>query len=65
DKRPLTVNTPWGKANDISSPNRIIDATETLRLELDSQVTVWIDGSHLPHEIELTNRARRGFRFAE
>jgi hypothetical protein len=65
DKRPLTMNTPWGKANDISSRNRIIDATETLRLELDSQVTVWIDGSHLPHEIELTKRAPSTVRFAE
>lgn len=65
DKRPLTVNTPWGKATDISSRNRIADATETLRLELDSQLTVWIEGSYLPHEIELTNQAPRTIRLAE
>ena len=29
------------------------------------QVTVWIDGSHLPHEIHLTKRAPRTVRFAE
>ena len=59
------VNTPWGRARDISNLSRIIEATEILRRELDSQVTVWIDGSHLPHEIHLTKRAPRTVRFAE
>ena len=63
-RRSLTLKTPWGKATDISSLNRIIDASETLRLELDSQLTVWIEGSHLPNEIELTDKVPRGIRFA-
>jgi hypothetical protein len=64
DARPLSVRTPWGKARDISSRNRIMEATQTLRLQLDSQFTVWVEGSHLPTEIELTKIARRRVRFA-
>jgi len=63
-RRPLMVNTPWGRAQDISSLSRIIEATEILRLELDRQLTVWIEGSHLPSEIELTKRPPSGVRFA-
>ena len=58
------VNTPWGRARDISNLSRIIEATEILRLELDRQLTVWIEGSHLPSEIELTKHPPPGVRFA-
>lgn len=63
DRRPLAVSTPWGKATDVSSPTRLMQATETLRLELESQLTVWIEGSHLPQQIELA-RGARGIRLA-
>jgi hypothetical protein len=63
-RRPLMVDTAWGRARDISNHSRIIEATEILRRELDSQLTVWIEGSHLPSEIELTTRLPHGVRFA-
>ena len=59
DRRPLTVNTPWGKAGDISTLNRLLDRIENLRSLLDQQRTVWIEGRHLPSRIELSRRAKR------
>ena len=56
--RQLTVRTPWGRADDISSFSRIMQATQKVRLELNSQFTVWIEGSHLPHTVELAKKAR-------
>lgn len=59
NRRPLTVGTPWGKAGDISTLNRLLDRLEDLRDLLDHQQTVWIEGRHLPSSIELSHRAKR------
>jgi hypothetical protein len=53
NRRTLTVRTRWGNADDISTPTRMIQVTEKLRGELESQLTVWIEGSYLPHRIRL------------
>ena len=58
NERQLTQKTPWGKAQDISSFTRFIQATEKVRLELDRQLTVWIEGSHLPQTLEITKEER-------
>ena len=58
-RRPVRVDTVWGKAIDISSFNRIEQAVTELRKSLDRQHTVWVQGSHLPHRIELTSKATR------
>ena len=57
-QRRLSQKTPWGRADDISSFTRLVQATEKLRIELDSQLTVWIEGSFLPQDIELAKQAR-------
>ena len=62
-RRPVRVDTAWGKATDISSFTRIEQAAAEVRASLDRQHTVWIEGSHLPHRIALTSRAARA-RFA-
>lgn len=51
--RKLSLKTPWGRAKDISSFTRLMQAMAQVRIELDSQFTVWIEGSYLPHAIEL------------
>jgi hypothetical protein len=56
-RRPVRVDTVWGKATDISSFTRIEQAVAELRDSLDRQSTVWIQGSHLPHRIDLTPEA--------
>jgi hypothetical protein len=58
NERQLTQKTPWGRADDISTFTRLMQATQKVRLELDSQLTVWIEGSHLPHTIELAEGVR-------
>ena len=63
DRRQLTQKTPWGRADDISSFTRIMQATANLRAELDSQFIVWIEGSYLPDEIRLA-KAARGIKLA-
>jgi hypothetical protein len=35
-----------------------MQATEKVRLELESQFTVWIEGSYLPQTIELAKNVR-------
>ena len=54
DRRPMRVETPWGKAADISSFRRVEQAVAELRKSLDHQATVWVEGSHLPNRIALT-----------
>ena len=56
--RTLTRQTPWGRADDIATFNRFVQATEKIRIELDRQLTVWIEGSYLPHTIELAKGVR-------
>ena len=43
----------WGKTVDISSMGRIDGALRELRRRLDRQWIVWLDGVHLPQEIQL------------
>lgn len=64
DRRPLTVDTPWGRADDVSTPRRLEQMTVELRQQLDRQLTVWIEGSYLPNKIELAEGAR-GLTLAE
>jgi hypothetical protein len=63
NRRPLRVETPWGMADDISSITRIQEAVANLRSLIDSQLTIWVEGSHLPNRIELSKKAKR-LRFA-
>jgi hypothetical protein len=63
DRRQLTQKTPWGTATDISSFARFMQATASVRGELDSQLIVWIEGNHLPNAIRLAKGAR-GFKLA-
>lgn len=58
-RRPVRVDTPWGKARDISSFNRLEQAIVQLRKSLDEQHTVWVEGSHLPNRVALTPRAAK------
>ncbi len=58
NERQLTQRTPWGRADDISSFTRFMQATEKVRRELESQFTVWIEGSYLPQTIELAKKVR-------
>ena len=58
DRRQVSQKTPWGKADDISSFTRLMQATQKVRSELDRQLIVWIEGSYLPQNIELAKRAR-------
>lgn len=53
DRRALSAKTPWGRSRDVSSVSRLMDAAARLRRTLDSQVVVWVEGSHLPQAIEL------------
>jgi len=58
DRRPVRVETPWGSARDISSVTRIVAASQLLRQTLDEQITLWVEGLHLPHEVEITSQAK-------
>lgn len=58
NERPLTQKTPWGRAEDISTFTRFMQANQKVRLELESQLTVWIEGSYLPNTIELAEGVR-------
>jgi hypothetical protein len=57
----------WGETVDVSTSRRLADAFRDLKRRLDQQRIVWIDGIHLPQEIQLAPDAlgrsdRRGFR---
>lgn len=58
DRRPLHAASPWGKADDIGSVSRILEAVERLRDVLDHQHTVWIEGAHLPSSVTVDRSAR-------
>lgn len=53
-----TVDTPWGKAAQITTLGRLQAATEDLRQLLDSQLIAWVEGTYLPQEIELDASAK-------
>jgi hypothetical protein len=57
------VVTDWGPVEDVSSEGPLNKASRHLLKELGRQWIVWVEGRHLPSEIELDDRAR-GFRLA-
>jgi hypothetical protein len=58
DRIPMSHDTPWGKARDISSDSRLVSAAGELRRELDRQAIAWVEGSHLPQDIQLADTAK-------
>jgi hypothetical protein len=58
DRRPVHVETAWGRAVDVSSVTRMKAASGLLRDTLDAQITLWVEGVHLPHEVEITPLAK-------
>ncbi len=48
---------PWGETVDVSTYARMKQALKDLRKMLAPQVVVWVEGAHLGHEIELTEKA--------
>jgi len=46
----------WGEIEDISTVTGLEHAVENLRDELDHQSIVWLEGRHLPQDIELTGK---------
>lgn len=48
----------WGEAIDVSTVTRLEAAAKALRRALDRQRIVWVNGTHLPQRIALTDRAQ-------
>ncbi len=48
---------PWGRVDDVSNVAKLRVEVERLKRDLDSQAIVWVEGQHLPQEIEVTARA--------
>jgi hypothetical protein len=48
---------PWGMARGVADPEALAAAVLDLRGQLAAQWIVWLDGAHLPAEIELTEKA--------
>jgi len=45
---------PWGPAENISDTGKLRSAVEKLKKDLDSQAVVWVQGRHLPQQLELS-----------
>ena len=45
---------PWGPAENISDTDKLRIAVERLKKDLDSQAVVWVEGRHLPQQLELS-----------
>jgi len=45
---------PWGPAENISDTGKLRVAVERLKKDLDSQAVVWVEGRHLPQQLELS-----------
>lgn len=58
DRLAPTVETPWGTAVQVTTLGRLRAAVGELRQALDAQLIAWVEGSHLPQEIELAAGAR-------
>lgn len=43
----------WGEAADISTPNRLRKALQDLRDVVDRQRILWVEGAHLPQQVQL------------
>lgn len=48
----------WGEVQSIHEVGRAAQAIRQLDEELDQQAMVWVEGSHLPQRIEITEQAR-------
>ncbi len=51
------TETAWGPAEDVSTRRKLRKAGERLGQALARQWIVWLEGQHLPHEIELSPQA--------
>ena len=47
----------WGELEDASSLNKMREAFERVKEDLESQVLIWVDGRHLPQSITLSPAA--------
>ena len=47
----------WGAVEDVSSTKNLSRAVERLKTELSRQHIVWVEGRHLPQQIELSGKA--------
>jgi hypothetical protein len=54
----------WGKGANASGLDGLNKAVRDLRRSLKRQFIVWIEGDHMPQELELTEEARSDLRFA-
>ena len=52
------VSNAWGAVEDVSSTARLRQATDRLRHDLESQAVVWVEGRHLPSQVEIADSAR-------
>jgi hypothetical protein len=48
----------WGDTEVVTSPSKFNKAWSSLQRLLDNQIIVWLDGSYLPNEIELSPTAK-------
>lgn len=48
----------WGPTEDISSLSKLRGAVDRLRQELETQEIVWLEGTHLPQQIALSDQAK-------
>jgi len=63
-RSPDALAEAWGEVYSVGSLDGLSDAFEELKEELGRQWIVWLDGHHLPQEIELSPEARgAGFEF--
>jgi len=44
----------WGKVDDVSTVEKLRAAVNRVREEIDSQAIVWVEGQHLPQEVEIS-----------
>jgi hypothetical protein len=67
---PLEVWTPvagggrWQETEPIGKPKKLRRRVEDLRRDLDRQLVIWLEGSWLPREIELSSEARQVLEWA-
>jgi VWFA-related protein len=54
---PDKVPEGWGEVESIANRARLFRAIRELRSFLDRQVVVWVEGRHLPHQVEVTEAA--------
>jgi len=53
-RRRAAEGNPWGEVVEVGRSKALSRAVEELRRDLDRQLMVWLVGSHLPQEVELT-----------